>query len=489
MKILYYLCAIGTPELNIKLNILSHNLNYLHQNIGNFDIMLNCYDSSETIYNFVKIFSFLDSIYTHNRKGVLTEVWLTNPFNKKISNYDYIIFILDDVKIININLEKMIEIKKQHNIQVLSPKVLNSTWNFMNNNNNCITFNNALEVYFLLLSPKDFINFSSINTIENKWTWGVDHLFGHYNIEAAVYMNFYVEHMLERNMSKNNKKEAFKLRKIYLKNIGLEWPIKDLIIVKNIINIEKTLQKDVEQDKEEKNEREMDSIKVREAQTDATLTCEAQLPNMVQKKIFIIGFNKTATKCFDNFFIKNNVKSIHHNMKKNHFQDYNLRKKYDKGCISLVKFFLENKNNGKNLLYGIDPSYIVFSDITDDEKCIDAKDFYKQLDKENPGSKFILNIRSVDDWIKSRLNHSCPYHKFSLLEYHLQHYKCSTNELKKIWRNIYLNHIKDVENYFRLNNKMNDLLIYNIDYDTPDKISNFLSDSYILDPKHFIKMK
>jgi len=43
-------------------------------------------------------------------------------------------------------------------------------------------------------------------------------------------------------------------------------------------------------------------------------------------------------------------------------------------------------------------------------------------------------------------------------------------------RYIYSNHIKDVENYFRLNNKMNDLLIYNIDYDTPDKISNFLSD-------------
>lgn len=40
-------------------------------------------------------------------------------------------------------------------------------------------------------------------------------------------------------------------------------------------------------------------------------------------------------------------------------------------------------------------------------------------------------------------------------------------------RYIYSNHIKDVENYFRLNNKMNDLLIYNIDYDTPDKNSKF----------------
>ena len=266
-----------------------------------------------------------------------------------------------------------------------------------------------------------------------------------------------------------------------------------MLIKKNILlslfkKIKKKFQKEVEQDKEENTWREMDRMMGHEAQTETTSIGEVQLPSTIQKKIFIIGFNKTATKCFDNFFRKNNVKSIHHNMKKNHFQDYNLRKKYDKG-ISLVKFFLENKNNSKNLLYGIDSSYIVFSDITDDEKCLDAKDFYKQLDKENPGSKFILNIRSVDDWIKSRLNHRCPYHKFSLLEYHLQHYKCNPNELKKIWRDIYFNHIKDVENYFKLNNKMNDLLIYNIDYDTPDKISNFLSDMYILDTKHFIKIK
>ena len=42
----------------------------------------------------------------------------------------------------------MVEIKKKYNIQVLSPKVLNSTWDFMINCDNCITINNAVEVYF-----------------------------------------------------------------------------------------------------------------------------------------------------------------------------------------------------------------------------------------------------------------------------------------------------------------------------------------------------
>ena len=41
---LYYLAAIGGPNLEIKLHILKNNLNYLHINNNNkqFDIMLNC---------------------------------------------------------------------------------------------------------------------------------------------------------------------------------------------------------------------------------------------------------------------------------------------------------------------------------------------------------------------------------------------------------------------------------------------------------------
>ena len=87
-----------------------------------------------------------------------------------------------------------------------------------------------------MLSPKDFINFSSINTIEEKWTWGVDHLFGYYNIEAAVYMDFYLNHMLASNMSKNEYSDATILMNNYLEKKDLKWPIKDLIIVKNVIN-------------------------------------------------------------------------------------------------------------------------------------------------------------------------------------------------------------------------------------------------------------
>ena len=61
--------------------------------------------------------SYIDNVYIHNKKGVLTELFLTNPYNDLLQNYDYIIFILDDIKIINVDIHKMIKIKKKYNMK------------------------------------------------------------------------------------------------------------------------------------------------------------------------------------------------------------------------------------------------------------------------------------------------------------------------------------------------------------------------------------
>jgi hypothetical protein len=217
MKLLYYIPAIGFPDLNIKLDILNKNLNYIYNKLKiNFSIIINIYSDENIILQNINKIKFLDNIFTYYKKGVLTELWLTNNHNEEIKNYDYILFVLDDVLIHDIDLTDMIKIKNLYNISLLSPKVIKSTHKFMYENN-CLTLNNSVEVYFLLLNPNDFIKFSSIYTIENKWMWGVDLLFGYFNINAGVYNKYYVEHMLP---SKSNKREAYKLGLIYIKKYG-----------------------------------------------------------------------------------------------------------------------------------------------------------------------------------------------------------------------------------------------------------------------------
>ena len=218
MKLLYYIASIGNPDLNIKMDILIHNLNYIYNNINNkFDIIINCYEEDDSIMqnilNIIKETNIINNIFFYKKKGVLTELFLTNPHNNILPNYDYVLFILDDVKIIHLNIPHMIELKEKHNIELLSPKIISSTHSFMNIHYN-ITINNFLEIYLLILKPDELIKFFSLHTIENKWMWGVDLLFGYYKIRAGVINNYSVQHVLP---SKSNKGEASHLMNDYLR--------------------------------------------------------------------------------------------------------------------------------------------------------------------------------------------------------------------------------------------------------------------------------
>ena len=237
MRFVYYLAAIGHRGLDVKLNILAKNLHYIYSLLNtNFDIVVNCYNSEDVVYNFVQQFNFLNTKMFHNKPGVLTELFLTNPHNASLSKYDYILFMLDDVEIQELNLRDMINIKEKYKLEILSPKVINSTHPFMNTYApNMLTINNALEVYCLLLKYKDFQRFLSIHTIENKWMWGADFLFGYFNIKAGVYHNSSVKHMLLP--SKKNTNNAQTLMRAYLRQMNFFGSIKDIIPIKNIINL------------------------------------------------------------------------------------------------------------------------------------------------------------------------------------------------------------------------------------------------------------
>lgn len=228
MNIIYYLAAIGYPDMNIKLDILIKNLNYLHNQINrNFSIIINCYGHQDEVMNCINQLSFLDNIYLHYvEKAILTELWLTNPYNDLVKDYDYLLFIYDDVEIENMNINDMINIKNKFNIELLSPRIEQSTHSFMNTHqDNSLSFMNALEIYCLLLTYDDFKRYLSIQTLENKWTWGTDILFGYFKINAAIYYKYSANHKLP---SKSNQSIASKQMVKYLRKLDL-----------NVRNIEK----------------------------------------------------------------------------------------------------------------------------------------------------------------------------------------------------------------------------------------------------------
>ena len=135
-------------------------------------------------------------------------------------------------------------------------------------------------------------------------------------------------------------------------------------------------------------------------------------------KIFCIGFNKTATTAIHKFFERNNLKSFHNSK----WSDVNLNK------------------------------YRCFSDNGD------LHDF-EELDKKYPDSLFILNTRSFDKWILSRLKHG--YHMSKRRKEDKNWAYPVTEELINSWVSKRISHYNKILNYF--NDKTDKLIILDIE--------------------------
>lgn len=108
-----------------------------------------------------------------------------------------------------------------------------------------------------------------------------------------------------------------------------------------------------------------------------------------QPFVFIIGFNKTGTRSLHKFFLDNGFPSIH----------------WGEGQIALA--MKGNKARGWPILTGFDLKYRVFSDLThvEDTFYCEGNKWFRELDRDYPGSYFILNTRPLEAWLLSRERH------------------------------------------------------------------------------------
>ena len=167
-------------------------------------------------------------------------------------------------------------------------------------------------------------------------------------------------------------------------------------------------------------------------------------------RIFIIGFNRTGTKSLDKFFSKNGLSTKH----------------WDQGRIA--RKIKHNFLDGKPLLKDYNDC-LVFSDMEDYKRLNYAHiDYFKELYNQYPDSKFILNIRNINNWIESRNNHLKGWYVIELCKI----IGCNKNELNKRWKKEFIEHIKNVKDFFK--DKKDKLLVFDIEKDNIEKVIQFI---------------
>jgi hypothetical protein len=154
-------------------------------------------------------------------------------------------------------------------------------------------------------------------------------------------------------------------------------------------------------------------------------------------KIFQIGFNKCGTVSIYHFFTENGLKCVH----------------WDMGM--LANTIQKNHKNNEPLLTGYE-KYVVFTDMENvHQNLFTHITYYKELDIQYPNSKFILNIRPIDNWIQSRMKHP------NYLQTFKQTTGLNNDEVINLWKIQWNQHIDSVKTYFK--NRPDDLLIFDIE--------------------------
>lgn len=183
-------------------------------------------------------------------------------------------------------------------------------------------------------------------------------------------------------------------------------------------------------------------------------------------RIWGIGLNKCGTTTMFRFLQKNGVPSIHYGpqgrLATSIYQNYLDNKPLLSPEFIKYKAFFDMEN-----IYADPPIYV-------------SSTLFKELDANYPGSKFILNTRDKSDWIKSRYLHVDPMNNKRYVDVLCEAYNITEAELIERWSQEWDAHHAEVLAYFK--DRPQDLLVFNIDTDNPEKICDFLKDIYDLDP-------
>jgi glycosyltransferase involved in cell wall biosynthesis len=98
-------------------------------------------------------------------------------------------------------------------------------------------------------------------------------------------------------------------------------------------------------------------------------------------RVFGIGLNKTGTSSLHAAVSHLGFRSVHH------------------GGSDLAEAIRRSRDEGRPMLADVDADLDAFFDIEE------VRQGYAQLDREHPGSKFVLSVRDVDEWVASRVRH------------------------------------------------------------------------------------
>jgi hypothetical protein len=158
----------------------------------------------------------------------------------------------------------------------------------------------------------------------------------------------------------------------------------------------------------------------------------AIIESVEPNKIFVIGFNKTGTTSIDAFFQSYGFRTLH----------------WKTGDKNLARQIEINVKRSDFILAEID-NFDVYSDFTyvSDAQAIEGNSYFRELHVAFPDAFFVLNTRSMEGWILSRLRHP------NFAERYSSALDTSVIDLVAYWQDLKVSRELEIRQYFMGNER------------------------------------
>jgi len=170
-RIAVIIIAFGEPYIDFKLDILRNNIEKLRALYSKMDIELNLYSDDFDIEQEIR---YIDpKIKINKSKGHLLQLLFKFNDPKKYQKYDYVILIMDDLEILNVDFNKLIKQQKKYNLDLISPRVLNSHMTMVKHLGGLRT-SIQVEFFFYFMTPKGYKKYFDFMDKNHITMWGYD---------------------------------------------------------------------------------------------------------------------------------------------------------------------------------------------------------------------------------------------------------------------------------------------------------------------------
>ena len=202
--------------------------------------------------------------------------------------------------------------------------------------------------------------------------------------------------------------------------------------------------------------------------------------------LFQIGFNKCGTTSLYRFFLDNEVPSVSYKLNQS-----------NEAALTLSDIMFDRYNDGlpvlpyngtKYVYYGDFGEYVLngshdldvlFIDDDDDDEneSNQNKTWYKVLSSQYASSSiFILNVRNINNWLKSRFSYPFPVFSVRSIRRNIQKYANSEYvDIVRDWRTLWYQYLCGLIAYFIDNELSDKLILFDIERDDIQKLVRFLS--------------